>query len=91
MVVVAAVVVDLGVGVGVDVAVAFVVVAFFVAVVGIVVFVFVVIVQLPVLTEARCPADMGRDWTYRGNTITGCRFSKLSSIWGALRPWYFFV
>lgn len=89
MVVVAAVVVDLGVGVGVDVAVAFVVVAFFVAVVGIVVF--VVIVQLPVLTEARCPADMGRDWTYRGNTITGCRFSKLSSIWGALRPWYFFV
>lgn len=89
MVVVAAVVVDLGVVVGVDVAVAFVVVAFFVAVVGIVVF--VVIVQLPVLTEARCPADMGRDWTYRGNTITGCRFSKLSSIWGALRPWYFFV
>ena len=27
---------------------------------------------------------MGRDWTYRGNSILSSKFSKLSSIWGAV-------
>ena len=28
------------------------------------------------------------DWTYRGNSILGSRFSKLSSIWGAVSAVY---
>ena len=31
---------------------------------------------------------MGRDWTYRGNSILGSRFEKLSSIWGGVSAVY---